>query len=79
MDSAFVWEGTKIFWKRSGRIKGLAEGGFSGREITRRVRRSPQRAAKSKLDKALLAAQGQPKAQTDRQVRQVVRAAATGD
>ncbi|ETP28353.1 hypothetical protein F442_22354, partial [Phytophthora nicotianae P10297] len=24
------------------RIKGLAEGGFSGREIARRVRRSPQ-------------------------------------
>ncbi|ETO83798.1 hypothetical protein F444_02242 [Phytophthora nicotianae P1976] len=73
--------GPSFFEEERGRIKGIAEGGFSGREITRWVRRSPQEIANvlGKPNKASLAAQGRPKALAGLQVRQVVRAAATVD
>ncbi|KAG3071869.1 hypothetical protein PI125_g22634 [Phytophthora idaei] len=72
--------GPPITDEERGRIKGLHEAGLGVRAIVRRVERSTTAVgnainARSSGEKKM----GHPPSLTDRQVRQIVRAAATGD
>ncbi|ETP23035.1 hypothetical protein F441_03764 [Phytophthora nicotianae CJ01A1] len=68
---------SRITDEECGRIKGLHEAGRSVRGIAKSVKRSPNGVsyALQRLGKR----RGRPSTLSDRQVRQVVRAAATGD
>ncbi|OQR88201.1 hypothetical protein ACHHYP_07149, partial [Achlya hypogyna] len=64
-----------------GRVRGLAEAGFSNREIAARVGRSKGAVAavlKTKND-SMTEPMGRPTSLNERMLRQVVRTAATGD